>query len=105
MWVLRQGTQAGRFENFYAIYTLFKGISFVKEQFVAVLSSEVRQYLEGLGLVAELDSGRLRCRCCEAAISADNFGGLIRHRGELMFACSKDACLLNLGTTTEINPG
>ena len=27
----------------------------MKEQFAVVLSSEVRQYLEGLGLVARLD--------------------------------------------------
>ena len=77
----------------------------MKEQFVAVLSSEVRQYLEGLGLGAELDSGSLHCRCCETAITVENFGGLMRHRGELMFACSKESCLLNLGTTTEINQG
>ena len=77
----------------------------MKEQFVAVLSSEVRQYLTGLGLVAELDSGSLHCHCCETAITVENFGGLIRHRGELMFACRKDSCLLNLGTTTEINHG
>ena len=74
----------------------------MKKQFVVVLSSEVRQYLEGLGLVAELDSGSLHCHCCETTITVENFGGVIRHRGKLMFACCKNECLLNLGTTTEI---
>ena len=76
----------------------------MKEQFIAVFSSEVRQYLEGLGLAAELDSGGLHCHCCETAVTVENFGGLIRHRGELMFACRNEVCLLNLGTT-QMNQG
>ena len=69
------------------------------EQFVAVLSSEVRQYFQGIRLVAELDSGSLHCHRCETVITAENFGGLIRHKGELMFACRKEVCLFNLGIT------
>ena len=68
----------------------------VKEVLQAVHPVDVYSFFEGLGLAQDLEARRISCRCCGDVITADNFRAATRHHGKLMFACTKDECVIAL---------
>jgi len=66
------------------------------EQIQAVHAAEVRSFFSALGLLADLDAGRLTCHCCGDPITEGSFRAAIRHEGRVLLACEKPACVTAL---------
>jgi hypothetical protein len=68
----------------------------MKETFQALHPVDVETFFEGLNLLQDIKAERIRCYVCGDTISVDNFRAVTRKKGELRFACSKQACLEEL---------
>ena len=73
----------------------------MKELIYAVHSSEIGDYLERLGLKDELNAGNIRCTCCQATISAENFGAVARLNNKYIFSCNNESCQLSLAALSK----
>lgn len=73
----------------------------MKEVFQAVHSSEVDEFLARLGLIENFKAGKIKCHACGDVITIDNFKALTRKGNHLVFACTKEQCLLSLASLEE----
>ena len=60
----------------------------------AVLESDLDQLLESLGLLDELEAGRLKCFICGQVVSKDNLGSIFPYAGEIRVCCDKTECYM-----------
>lgn len=73
----------------------------MKEIFQAVHSSELEEFIQRLGLLDKFKTGEIRCHACGDIITLDNFKALTRRGNRLLFACTKQRCLLSLASPEE----
>ena len=73
----------------------------MKEVFQAVHSAEVNDFLARLGLLEQFKAGEIKCNVCGDTLTIDNFKVLTRVGTRLVFACTKEQCLLSLPSLEE----
>ena len=62
----------------------------------AVHDDDLREYLESLGLLADLEAERLRCKLCGDAVSLLNLHALFPDSGTIGVICDRADCIKKL---------
>jgi len=62
----------------------------------AVYEKDIEKFLKSLGILEDIKNGRFSCHFCNEKVYFENFGGLIRIRGNLEFFCEKIECYLRM---------
>jgi len=65
----------------------------VKEHIDIIHPDEVEQFFKRIGYIEELRAGSLKCFSCGDIITLENFRGVFREKGQLLFVCNKEECL------------
>ena len=60
----------------------------------AVHDTDLKSFLEKLGLMEDMKNGRLRCSFCHCILTFGNFGGVYKETGQLKPFCQKTECYL-----------
>jgi len=60
--------------------------------FHLVHPSEVEKFFEKIGLYDQFIRNEIHCNFCGDVIHTDNFKGVTRHKGEILFVCDKGTC-------------
>ena len=64
----------------------------VKERVTAVHYAEVREFFRSVGLIQDLDAGRLTCNLCGVVITSGNFRALTKKEGRILILCDREDC-------------
>ena len=70
----------------------FKG----KIKIRAVFDTQLNLFLEKLGLLKDMENGKLKCSFCNCMLTFDNFGGVYKENGQLKLFCQKVECYLEV---------
>ncbi len=60
----------------------------MKKKILAVHEQNLDSFLESVGLLHALETGKLRCGICGSLITRENFRGVFPEEGELKVCCS-----------------
>ena len=60
---------------------------------MAVHDDDLADYLDGLGLLPDLQAGLLRCKVCDDVVTFDTLHSLVPENGAIRVICSKSACV------------
>jgi len=69
-----------------------------KKELEAVHKQDIKTLLENWGLLADFETGKIKCRFCEDVILERNFGAIFPENRQIFFVCSKLDCLAKLST-------
>ena len=64
-----------------------------RQEILAVHKRKLKEFLEKLELLEQLQNGELRCAVCEDTISLDNIGLIIPSGDEILVCCIKAECM------------
>ena len=59
----------------------------------AIYEEDLQKVLEKLGVLQDILQDKVRCFICEKKITLDNFGGIVKIRGNLKIVCDNPACI------------
>ena len=62
----------------------------------AVYDTDLVALLTSLGVIDDVNTGKLRCVFCGKTIQIDNIDGIIPHNNEVVFSCNAPKCRLKL---------
>jgi len=62
----------------------------------AVHDDDLVQFLEGLGVLAEVESGRAKCKFCRQSVDLENLAAVFPESGDVKFVCDRRGCLASL---------
>ena len=62
----------------------------------AVHDDDLVGFLKGLGVLAEVERGRAKCKFCREAVTLDNLAAVFPESGDVKFVCDKPGCLKKL---------
>ena len=58
----------------------------------AVHGDEVEMFFQRIGLLEDLNEGKIICHSCKTVISPENFGFVTKKNGDLLFSCRNSDC-------------
>ena len=58
----------------------------------AVYDDELAGFLRGLGILEDLESGKLTCFFCDTVVGYDNLLAIVPIRNEIAVVCDKSEC-------------
>jgi hypothetical protein len=64
----------------------------MKEILQVVHPKDLSAFFSRLGVLPELCAGQISCSACNGVLSFQNFLGVTRRDGKLLFACDRKAC-------------
>ncbi|RLI80543.1 hypothetical protein DRP04_08050 [Archaeoglobales archaeon] len=59
----------------------------------AIYEEDLQKVLEKLGVLHDILQGKVKCFICEKEINLDNFGGIVKIKGNLKIVCDNPACI------------
>ncbi len=59
----------------------------------AVHQRDVKAFLARLGLLEDLERGKLKCDICDCQITEENIGTIFKFEGNLRVCCNRADCL------------
>jgi hypothetical protein len=62
----------------------------------AVHDDDLVQFLQGLGVFAEVEDGRARCKFCRQSVDLENLVAVFPESGDIKFVCERRGCLAAL---------
>lgn len=62
----------------------------------AVHDDDLDQVLASLGVLSKFRHGSLKCKCCNATITAENLHSFFPQSGSLKFVCDRYSCVREL---------
>ena len=62
----------------------------------AVHDDDLKTLLEKLGILKDIEDGKIQCDFCNCTISNSNFGGIFRENGDIKPFCQKTECYLEV---------
>lgn len=62
----------------------------------AVYEDDLMKYLESVGLLSEIEAGRVLCKYCGNPITLENLEVIVPNQGEIEVVCNNKNCLNQL---------
>lgn len=62
----------------------------------AVHDDDLMEFLDGLGVLGNLQAGKAKCKFCRDTVTFDNLAAIFPESGDVKFVCDKDGCLSSL---------
>jgi len=62
----------------------------------AVHDDDLVHFLEGIGVLAEVKSGRATCKFCRQSVDLNNLIAVFPESGDIKFVCDREGCLADL---------
>lgn len=62
----------------------------------AVHDDDLVHFLEGIGVLAEVESGRATCKFCGQSVDLNNLIAVFPESGDIKFVCDRQGCLADL---------
>ena len=64
-----------------------------KKAIAAVHDDDLTEFLDSLGVLSDVTSGRSRCKFCRGPVTLDNLAAVFPESGDIKFVCDKVGCL------------
>ena len=71
----------------------------------AIYEEDIKRILNKLGILEEITQGKAKCFICDKKISLDNFGGVVKIKGNLKVLCDDPICIETAIEITEALKG
>lgn len=62
----------------------------------AVHDDDLVRFLDGIGALAEVESGRAKCKFCRQSVDLENLAAVFPESGDIKFVCDRRGCLADL---------
>jgi hypothetical protein len=62
----------------------------------AVHDDDLVQFLDGLGVLADVKAGRTVCKFCGQPVNLENLAAVFPESGDIKFVCDRRGCLSDL---------
>ena len=67
-----------------------------KSSISAVHDDDLVQFLDGLGVLADVESGSAKCKFCRQSVDLENLVAVFPESGDVKFVCDRQGCLAHL---------
>ena len=64
-----------------------------KEIFRVIHYKEVLSFFKAIGMIDELEQGKISCNICGVKINSENFGAVTNKSNKLIFCCKSESCI------------
>ena len=72
-----------------------------RDPIAAVHDDDLTQFLESIGILADITAARCKCKFCGDLVTLDNLQAVFPDSGNIAIACTKPSCIRALMTRTE----
>lgn len=62
----------------------------------AIHDDDLTHFLQSIGLLTSIESGKIRCMCCNDTVTLKTFYAAIPEAGTIKIICSKPSCIKNI---------
>jgi hypothetical protein len=66
----------------------------MKEHIRAIHNDEVVNFFRSIGLLSDLEDGKLSCEICSDPLTVASFQAAAKLNGKLIFCCNRPSCYL-----------